>query len=190
MARSKSWIYTVSTIEKDILEKWTCEACRRSGIHLGTDVVIMDTSWGQKNEKLVHTKDDTLKNIHGFICALEPSFLWRYSLQREILDIISMNNMDTIHDACLNLRILTVIHTYPYRHLSANIRPMPNCCTKSLWKKVNVMVFYVDNTLIIFTYNLLRWIILLFFPYEGALCTYKWILQKAKGWNIIDSRSI
>lgn len=42
-----------------------------------TNVIIMNASSGQKDKELVYAKDDTLKSINGFICALEAS-LRRY----------------------------------------------------------------------------------------------------------------
>jgi hypothetical protein len=66
------------TIEKNTWKRRPLRNVDRLGYSdLNTDVIVMEASSGQKDEDLVYTKDDTLKNIHGSICALETS-LRRY----------------------------------------------------------------------------------------------------------------
>lgn len=36
-----------------------------------SDVIVMEASSGKHNEDPKHSRDDTLKNVHGSICALE-----------------------------------------------------------------------------------------------------------------------
>ncbi|CAO3667966.1 unnamed protein product [Rhizopus stolonifer] len=36
-----------------------------------SDIIVMEASSGKNNEDLEHSRDDTLKNVHGSICALE-----------------------------------------------------------------------------------------------------------------------
>lgn len=70
--------YMESTIEKDTRKRGPLRNV--DGLeysNLNTDMIVMEASSGQKDEDLMHTKDDILKNIHGFICALETS-LRRY----------------------------------------------------------------------------------------------------------------
>lgn len=38
-----------------------------------TDIIVMEASSGKNYEDLEHSRDDTLKNVHGSICALEAS---------------------------------------------------------------------------------------------------------------------
>lgn len=38
-----------------------------------SDIIVMEASSGKNYEDLEHSRDDTLKNVHGSICALEAS---------------------------------------------------------------------------------------------------------------------
>lgn len=78
MARSNPESYVESTIKKDIWKHRPVNKVDGLGhSNLGTDVITINASSGQKNEEFVHTKDNTLRSIHGSICALETS-LRRY----------------------------------------------------------------------------------------------------------------
>ncbi|KAI9020994.1 hypothetical protein CLU79DRAFT_804594 [Phycomyces nitens] len=74
--------FTESTINKDTWKSGPLRNVDGLGYNkTKTDIIVMEASSGQNNEDMVHTKDDTLKNIHGSICALESS-LRRYQYAR------------------------------------------------------------------------------------------------------------
>lgn len=138
--------YTESTIEQDTWKRGPLRNVDGLGYtDVGTDVIVMEASSGQTNEDLVHTKDDTLKNIHGSICILEA-----YLRQCPDARFITATNLlaFSVQSVCTAITLSTTCldPNYPgkYIHQECRMAEIPmNYDERVKWLKVFELVSYL-----------------------------------------------
>ncbi|ORX55619.1 hypothetical protein DM01DRAFT_107347 [Hesseltinella vesiculosa] len=111
----------------------------------GTEVIVMESSSGIANEDVTHTKDDTLKNIHGSICALESMFR-RYASARlsTALQLLAFSIQSVCSTITLSTTALDPQHPGQYIHLECRSAEIPlDEGQKLSWLKVFELVAYL-----------------------------------------------